>query len=343
MKVLVVGSGVTGLSTALYLALEGFEVKVITRNPEEATSWVAGGMLAPFSEGLEGELFDFSYRSLKMYPDYVKLVEDVSKLRIDFWTDGIYRVVLEGEEELLKKAENYKSKGYRVELLERPPYLSQRVSLLVHYLEEGWVDVENLMDALLRAMELLGVPIEIDEVVGVEKRGDKAEALKGLKRTYTADYYIFCTGAWVKELFDVPVYPIKGQALKVKAKPFEVVHYSTISYLIPRSRYIYIGATSEDVSFLGGNTVEGLASLCLNATKIAPSLAKGEVLSTLYGFRPATPDEKPVFLLGENYALLSGHYRNGILFASITAYLMKSLLKDNEKSIYFESFSPKRF
>jgi glycine oxidase (EC 1.4.3.19) len=53
MKVLVVGSGVIGLSTALYLALEGFEVKVITRNPEEATSWVAGGMLAPFSEGLE--------------------------------------------------------------------------------------------------------------------------------------------------------------------------------------------------------------------------------------------------------------------------------------------------
>jgi glycine oxidase len=315
MKVLVVGSGIIGLSTALYLALEGFEVKVITRNPEEASSWVAGGMLAPFSEGLEGELFDFSYKSLKMYPDYVKLVEDVSKLRIDFWTDGIYRVVLEGEEELLKKAEDYKRKGYRVELLERPPYLSQRVSLLVHYLEEGWVDVENLMDALLRAMELLGVPIEIDEVVGVEQKGDKVEALKGLKRTYTADYYIFCTGAWAKELFDVPVYPIKGQALKVKAKPFEVVHYSTISYLIPRSRYIYIGATSEDVSFLGGNTVEGLASLCLNATKIAPSLAKGEVLATLYGFRPATPDEKPVFLLGENYALLSGHYRNGILFA----------------------------
>jgi glycine oxidase len=116
MKVLVVGSGIIGLSTALYLAIEGFEVKVITRNPEEASSWVAGGMLAPFSEGLEGDLFDFSYKSLKMYPDYVKLVEDVSKLKVDFWTDGIYRVVLEGEEELLKKAEDYKSKGYKVEL-----------------------------------------------------------------------------------------------------------------------------------------------------------------------------------------------------------------------------------
>jgi glycine oxidase len=111
MKVLVVGSGIIGLSTALYLALEGFEVKVITRNPEEATSWVAGGMLAPFSEGLEGDLFDFSYKSLKMYPDYVKLVEDVSKLRIDFWTDGIYRVVLEGEEDLLKKQRITKGKA----------------------------------------------------------------------------------------------------------------------------------------------------------------------------------------------------------------------------------------
>jgi len=103
-KIIVVGSGVIGLSCAMYLAHEGHHVQVITRNPEEATSWVAGGMLAPFSEGLEGELFDFSYKSLKQYPEFIRFVKEVSGQRVDFWEGGIYRVVLKEEEELLEIA-----------------------------------------------------------------------------------------------------------------------------------------------------------------------------------------------------------------------------------------------
>ncbi|WP_448587529.1 FAD-dependent oxidoreductase, partial [Thermocrinis sp.] len=192
-------------------------------------------------------------------------------------------------------------------------------------------------------MENLGVEVVIDEVVRVELKGEEVHALKGLKDSYRADYYVFCTGAWAKELFDVPVYPLKGQAVKIKAKPFDRVHYSTISYIIPRDRYTYVGATSEDVSFLGGNTVGGLAALCGNASRLVPSLVKAEIQSILYGFRPATPDEKPVFLLGGNYSLLSGHYRNGILHAPITASILKSMLKEGFKSEYFEHFSPGRF
>ncbi|WP_448583841.1 glycine oxidase ThiO [Thermocrinis sp.] len=343
MKIVIVGSGVIGLSTALYLALEGFRIKLITRNPQEATSWSAGGMLAPFSEGLEGKLFEFSYESLRMYPEYIKLVEEVSRLKIDFWRDGVFRVVLKGEEGLIKKAEQYREKGYSVEFLERMDYYSEEVVSIIRYADEGWVDVEHLMDALLLAMEKLSVSMEIDEVVKVELRNDRVERLNGLRGDYTADYYIFCTGAWTKELFDIPIYPIKGQAIKVKAKPVNVVHYSTISYIIPRSRYTYVGATSEDVAFLGGNTVEGLSALCANAIRIVPTIKSAEVISTLYGFRPGTPDEKPIFAIGTNYSILTGHYRNGILHAPITASIAKSLIKDKIKSVYFDYFSPERF
>ncbi|MFN3599348.1 MAG: FAD-dependent oxidoreductase, partial [Aquificaceae bacterium] len=73
-KIIVVGSGMIGLSCAFLFALEGNRVQVITRDPQEASSWMAGGMLAPFSEGLEGPIFDFSYRSLKEYPNFLKLL-----------------------------------------------------------------------------------------------------------------------------------------------------------------------------------------------------------------------------------------------------------------------------
>jgi len=341
-KIIVVGSGVIGLSCAMYLAHEGHHVQVITRNPEEATSWVAGGMLAPFSEGLEGELFDFSYKSLKQYPEFIRFVKEVSGQRVDFWEGGIYRVVLKEEEELLEIAKRYKDMGYKLEVLEKGDWLSEEVLCLINYVEEGWVDAEMLMDGLLFAMNRLGVEIRIDEIVKVEKSKDEITLLKGLKGNYTADFYLFALGAWTGELFDLPVYPIKGQALKLKGERLPRVHYSSISYLIPRDSYLYVGATSEDVSFLSGNTLEGINKLSEGAIRVCPSLSKAKVFSMLYGYRPATPDEKPIFEVGQNYMVATGHYRNGILHAPITARIALEYLK-GERPYFIDLFSHRRF
>ncbi|QWK12878.1 MAG: glycine oxidase ThiO [Aquificota bacterium] len=341
-KIIVVGSGVIGLSCAMYLAHEGHHVQVITRNPEEATSWVAGGMLAPFSEGLEGELFDFSYKSLKQYPEFIRLVKEVSGQRVDFWEGGIYRVVLKEEEKLLEIAKRYKDMGYKLEVLEKGDWLSEEVLCLINYVEEGWVDAEMLMDGLLFAMNRLGVEIRIDEIVKVEKSKDEITLLKGLKGNYTADFYLFALGAWTGELFDLPVYPIKGQALKLKGERLPRVHYSSISYLIPRDSYLYVGATSEDVGFLSGNTLEGIKRLSEGAIRVCPSLSKAKVFGMLYGYRPATPDEKPIFEVGQNYMVATGHYRNGILHAPITARIALDYLEGN-RSQFIDLFSHRRF
>jgi len=341
-KIIVVGSGVIGLSCAMYLAHEGHHVQVITRNPEEATSWVAGGMLAPFSEGLEGELFDFSYKSLKQYPEFIRFVKEVSGQRVDFWEGGIYRVVLKEEEKLLEIAKRYKDMGYKLEVLEKGDWLSEEVLCLINYVEEGWVDAEMLMDGLLFAMNRLGVEIRIDEIVKVEKSKDEITLLKGLKGNYTADFYLFALGAWTGELFDLPVYPIKGQALKLKGERLPRVHYSSISYLIPRDSYLYVGATSEDVGFLSGNTLEGIKRLSEGAIRVCPSLSKAKVFGMLYGYRPATPDEKPIFEVGQNYMVATGHYRNGILHAPITARIALEYLK-GERPYFIDLFSHRRF
>ncbi len=341
-KIIVVGSGVIGLSCALLFASEGYRIQVITRNPEEATSWVAGGMLAPFSEGLEGELFDFSYQSLKWYPDFLKYLMDVSKQRVDFWQEGIYRVVLRGEEDLLKIAKKYKNAGYGVEFFEKLNGLSAEVVSLIHYTEEAWVDTEMLMDALLLAMNRLDVDYVVDEITEVIRNEHEVEGIRGLKSEYKGDFYVFATGAWTRELFNLPVYPIKGQGLKLKGASLPRVHYSSVSYLIPRERYIYVGATSEDAGLMGGNTLEGLRRLSEGAVRVVPSLSNATVINSFYGYRPATPDEKPIFQVGDNYLVATGHYRNGILHAPITAKILRDYL-EGQKSLYIDLFSANRF
>jgi len=232
--------------------------------------------------------------------------------------------------------------GYELEVLEKGDWLSEEVLCLINYVEEGWVDAEMLMDGLLFAMNRLGVEIRIDEIVKVEKSKDEITLLKGLKGNYTADFYLFALGAWTGELFDLPVYPIKGQALKLKGERLPRVHYSSISYLIPRDSYLYVGATSEDVGFLSGNTLEGIKRLSEGAIRVCPSLSKAKVFGMLYGYRPATPDEKPIFEVGQNYMVATGHYRNGILHAPITARIALEYLK-GERPYFIDLFSHRRF
>ena len=68
------------------------------------------------------------------------------------------------------------------------------------------------------------------------------------------------------------------------------MHYSSISYLIPRDSYLYVGATSEDVGVLSGNTLECIKRLSDGAIWGSPSLSKAKVFGMLYCFRSASPD-----------------------------------------------------
>ena len=351
MNILIVGSGIVGLSTAFELALAGKKVTVVTRNYEEGASWVAGGMLAPLSEGLEGELLEFSLENLRLYPDYVSRIEEVSKIKVFFEKEGILRLGVDEEEmELIRKrAEVYSRMGLKVETLEKgdlrniEPAISEKVEGGVLHHEEGNVDAEKLMDALLIGVGNLGVRIVVDEVVEVERRNSRVESVKGLKDRYSADFFVFATGSWSKSLLKLPVFPVKGQILKVKGPEPKKVCYSKASYIIPKEGFLLIGATSEEAGFDTRNNLKGVGTLIDGAVRVMPSLGEAELIDVKVGFRPATPDGKPVFEAGENFATLTGHYRNGILWAPISARMVLDLIEKGVRSRYFDLFSPSRF
>jgi glycine oxidase len=351
MNILIVGSGIVGLSVALDLALEGERVTVVTRNYEEGASWVAGGMLAPFSEGLEGELLEFSLDNLNLYGDYINRVEETSGIKVFFRREGILRIALEEEEmeEILRSATRYKGRGFRVEILEgkevreEEPLLSEKVEGGVIYGEEGNVDAEKLMDALLISMNQLGVRIVVDEIVEVGRKEGRVTYLRGLKDSYGADFYVFTTGSWSRVPLGLPVFPVRGQILKVKGPEPRRVCYSRVSYIIPKEGFLLIGATSEEAGFDTRNTLRGVGSLIEGALRVMPSLGDAEIQDIKVGFRPGTPDGKPIFDAGENYLIMVGHYRNGILWAPMGGRIALDLIRKGIRSRYLETFSPTRF
>ncbi len=345
IKISVIGSGAIGLSIAFELSLRGFKTKVITRDINEATSWVAGGMLAPFSEGLEGDIFHFSYESLKLYNEFVEKLEDSSKQRIDIWMNGINRIVFKDEDELLHKAELY-SRTYKVETHKDPKLvnsqISERVKAIIHYQEEGWVDTYSLMNALIRALERLNVEVIQDSILRVSMKDGRIEKLIGIRDEYKADMYVFCLGAWTRQLLNIPIYPIKGQAITLNTRISDKVLYSNVSYIIPRNTYTYVGATSEYGDFSKKSTVYGIYSLISGLMSVLPYAGQAEFLNALVGFRPCTEDQYPVFEIGKNYIFTGGHCRNGILHTPITSKVVSDYIDKGLVSKYMEIFSSKR-
>jgi glycine oxidase len=118
------------------------------------------------------------------------------------------------------------------------------------------------------------------------------------------------------------------------------------SYLVPRtSGEMVVGATNEDAGFDLSLTAAGIGQLLMDAQSISAGLGSYPILETWAGLRPATPDGLPILgpsaISGIIYA--TGHYRNGVLLAPITAVIVAGLLAGREPEVAIESYAPSRF
>ena len=169
---------------------------------------------------------------------------------------------------------------------------------------------------------------------------------------FRADHYLLAAGAWANQLLPLPVRPRKGQMLSLRVPDFVTelpltrVLFGENIYIVPRrNRSIVIGATSEDVGFTADNTPGGIQSLLQSAIRLYPQLENYPLQELWWGFRPATPDELPI--LGhshcDNLTLATGHHRNGILLAPITATLIADLICEQKADPLLANFHYSRF
>ncbi|PSB34444.1 glycine oxidase ThiO [Stenomitos frigidus] len=239
----------------------------------------------------------------------------------------------------------------RAAIHQHQPGLSQDVSGGWWYPDDAQVDNRLLAKALWVAAYDAGV--DLQEGVAVATMLHQSDRITGVQTssgTMQSEQYVLATGAWSQALLPIPVTPRKGQMLSVRVPagqelPLKTVLFGSEIYIVPRrDGRIVIGATSEDVGFTPNNTPEGVQALLERAIRLYPALRDFPLQEFWWGFRPATPDELP--LLGDspygNLTLATGHYRNGILLAPVTAQLIADRLQQQSDEL-LDAFHWSRF
>jgi thiazole synthase len=218
--------------------------------------------------------------------------------------------------------------------------------------EDAQVDSRALARTLRAAAAALGVNmIEGVTVEGIGQHQGVANAVQTSTGKFSASHYVLAAGAWSNELWPLPVYAKKGQMLSVRVPPgihppLRRVLFGEQTYIVPRrDGEIVIGATSEDVGFTPYNTPAGIQALLANAIHLYPALKDFPIAEFWWGFRPATPDEMPILGTSPipNLTFATGHYRNGILLAPITAKLLADQILQQKSDSLLDCFHYSRF
>jgi glycine oxidase len=353
--VIIIGGGIIGLSLAVSLRKQGLRVLIVERGePGREASHAAAGMLAGSGLEIPTPLRPLAEESARVYPEFVHELEDESGAKVDLREQGTILISEDGK--FLQRAKRLSPP----QLQSLEPHLSSppngRGGPSPHrkyeaaVLSERSVDPRALLAAAIKAARHRGVDISSGtEVKTVLAEGNHVTGVETDKTSYAAPIVVNCAGAWAgcfgPERF--PVKPIKGQMLAVVGGPaIKHVVRSEKVYLVPRGDgRLVIGSTLEDVGYNKRIDVDAIEKLFQAAIELVPALVNSKQHEAWAGLRPATPDALPI--LGktdvEGYFAATGHYRDGILLAPITAKAMTDLVLGKSCAHDLTHFSASRF
>jgi glycine oxidase len=362
--VLVIGGGIIGCSIAWRLAQAGTKVTVLDRaEPGAEASSAAAGMLAPVGEMLTPRTFsELCVASNSLYPHFVAEIEESSGHPTGYRSDGSLLVALdeELEEELAEVHRTQSAQGFALrpltaaEVHERQTGLSPQVRSGLFVPGDHWVDNERLTRALVVACRRAGVRFEAGHAVDkFHTRGDHlAGVTAGNAASFTAKTYVLATGCWSGEVaaglgIHVPIIPCCGQMMEFEApRELPYVVRAGIHYLVPRpERRVLLGTTAEYTGFEKAVTAKGLHSILEGALRLSPQVSEFRFLRAWAGLRPDTADHLPILGYGEieNLVFATGHFRNGILLAPVTAEIIADIILKGSTDRLIEAYRPTRF
>jgi glycine oxidase len=346
--VIIIGGGIIGLSLARELRKQDLQVLIVERGePGRESSYAAAGMLVDDKAETPPALQALATASAQMYPEFVHELHDESGINPDLRDFGTLffpsSVAIRSEDLIFGSANSLPAP-----LSELEPALADDLSPTV-YLKERSVDPRALTSAVLKAARHRDVDISSGKSVTEILLSDgRVTGVRTDKTTYNAPVVVNCAGAWAGQLppHQFPVRPVKGQMLSiVGGSALRHVIRGEI-YLVPRSDgRILVGATVEEAGYDKRTNVDTIKRMHQSALRMVPALAQGRILESWAGLRPGTPDNLPILGATETpgYFVATGHFRDGILLAPITAHVMTQLITGAKPDHDLAAFSPHRF
>jgi len=372
--IVIVGGGICGLGIGWRLAQAGRDVTVLDRGEAAmAATWAAAGMLAPQAEAEHAEeaLLPLAMESCRMWRSFAAELHHDSGIDVDYRQEGTLVVALDRDDfEMLEHRFAYlRDLGLNLEWLsgyearQREPYLSRGVSGALFSPEDHQVD-NRLVGSALRAC-YINSGGQLRENTGVDEILIQAGRVTGVRvgdHEIRAETVVVAAGAWSRGIGGLPpgasppVRPLKGQMVAVRMLETSPILQHVLwgpgnsivpsIYLAPKSDgRLIIGATVEEMGFDTSLTAGGMLELLRSAWEVLPGIYDLPIVESWAGLRPASRDDAPV--LGptsvEGLVMATGHHRNGILLAPITADTVSDYILTGKVADIMRPFKVDRF
>lgn len=365
--VAIIGGGVIGASIAFELAGEKLRVAVLDRQqPGREASWAAAGMLSPAPDSPRDlAVVPLGRESLKLYPEFIAAVEAASGESAGLAREGTLEIFSApgGAADRDRRIAECLRLGLAAEpvaldtVREWEPAIGRAAGAVAWLPEEGTVEPRSLMSAVAAAAQHRDAEFLSDcGVTGLIRERDRCTGVVAGGQEFSASHVVVAAGCfsggiaseneWFAQY--APTRPVRGQmmALRSDGAGLRRVLRSERGYLVPRrDGRIVAGSTSEEAGFERRVTLAGMRKIFDAALELFPGLAGAEVLETWSGLRPGTPDDLPI--IGptdiEGLLIATGHYRNGILLAPVTAKLVREWITGARGGFDAAAYSPMRF
>ena len=317
-KIIVIGGGILGASTAYHLARWGAQVTVLDRKDSGQATDAAAGIICPWlSQRRNQDWYRLAKAGARYYPDLIQQLEAEGETETGYAKVGSLSLHVDPEkarkmeERALLRREEAPEIG-KVSILD-PKITADHFPLLsdqyhsVHVSGAARVDGRSLRDALLRSAQRHGAQL-LHEDAKLVFEFNRVSGAAAENKQWAADQVIVCAGAWAQQLMEplgleFQVRYQKGQIVHLQLKEqtdtgqWPVVMPPSDQYLLAfESGKMVMGATHEnEISGYDTRvTAGGLQEVMNKGLEAAPGLADASLQEVRVGFRPFTPGFLPV-------------------------------------------------
>jgi glycine oxidase len=330
-------------------------------------SHAAGGMLAVQAEADGADaFFELARASRELYPAWAAALFEETGIDIELEETGTLYLAFtdEDEAEIERRYRWQTAAGLQVERLSASearalePCISSHARAALRFPLDVQVENRKLLAALLSSLRKRSVRVLTDtRVESLRIEHGRVTGVETSRGAISTPAVVVASGAWTsfltasdKRVPRVSIEPVRGQMLCFEALTNCTRHvlYSPRGYVVPRQDgRVLAGSTTERAGFAKHVTGGGVELILKHAMELAhDAFHDARLLDAWAGLRPRAEDDLPVIgecaeARGLFYA--TGHYRNGILLAPVTAQLVAEQLMTGKLSELLQAFSPDRF